>query len=318
MMSNLTELTEQIDHQISRSASPAVGVLVDHLLANYGAAVQAILFYGSCLRTGDDRGGLVDLYVLVDRYRNAFPQSILAGLNKLLPPNVFYLEEPYADRTVRAKYAVLSMEDFICGTSKRWFHSYIWGRFAQPIGLLYTRNDQINQAIQAALAQAVLTFVERVLPRVSSPFTARDLWRIGWELSYRAELRAERPEKLVRLFEDAPDYYNRITQTALNILSVPVDIQRDDGTYRYTVTITNRSRRMSQLAWIVRSWQGKLLSALRLLKGLLTFRGGVDYVLWKIERHSGVRIEVPSKLKRHPFLATCVIFWRLYRRGAYR
>ena len=317
-MSNVTELKEQIGQQISRSASPAIGVLVNTLLSNYGAAVQAILFYGSCLRTGDDRGGLVDLYVLVDSYRSAFPKSILAVLNKILPPNVFYLEIPYTDRTVRAKYAVLSMADFSCGTSKRWFHSYIWGRFAQPIGLLYARNDQIARRIQAALAQAVLTFVERVLPRVPSPFRARDLWRMGWEMSYRAELRAERPEKLVRLFEDAPDYYKQITQTALDILSFPFDIQKENGAYLYTTTIPDRSRRMSQLDWIVRSWQGKLLSALRLLKGLLTFRGGIDYVLWKIERHSGVKVEVPLKLKRHPFLATCVIFWRLYRRGAYR
>lgn len=317
-MSNVTELKEQIGQQISRSASPAIRVLVDTLLTNYGAAVQAILFYGSCLRTGDDRGGLVDLYIIVDSYRTVFSKSILAVLNQLLPPNVFYLEIPYANRMVRAKYAVLSMADFSCGTSKRWFHSYIWGRFAQPIGLLYARNDQIAQHIQAAQAQAVLTFVERVLPRVPSPFTARDLWRMGWEMSYRAELRTERPEKLVRLFEDAPDYYKQITQTALDILSFPVDIQKEDGAYRYTTTIPDRSRRMSHLDWMVRSWLGKMLSVLRLLKGLLTFRGGVDYILWKIERHSGVKVEVPPQLKRHPFLATCVIFWRLYRRGAYR
>jgi hypothetical protein len=68
----------------------------------------------------------------------------------------------------------------------------------------------------------------------------------------------------------------------------------------------------------VRSWQGKILSALRILKGALTFRGGLDYLLWKIERHSGVRVEAPQKLKRYPFLATCVILWRLYRQGAYR
>ena len=72
------------------------------------------------------------------------------------------------------------------------------------------------------------------------------------------------------------------------------------------------------MEWMVRSWQGKLLSVLRLLKGTLTFRGGLDYILWKIERHSGVKIEVPPRLRRWPLLATCVIFWRLYRQGAYR
>ncbi len=313
-----TPLTDQIRRHILQPVPPAIKTLSDALLANYGKAIEAILFYGSCLRTGEDRGGLVDLYVLVDRYRAAEPRRILAVLNKLLPPNVFYIEVPYEDRVVRAKYAVLSFTDLTNGTSRRWFHSYIWGRFAQPVGLIYARNDQIVRRIQSALAQAVLTFIARVLPRVPSPFTARDLWRQGLRLSYRAELRAERPEKLVRLFEATPDYYENITRTALELLSFPVDIQQKDGAYRYTTAISDRSRRISRVDWMVRFWQGKLLSILRLLKGLLTFRGGVNYILWKIERQSGVKIEVPPRLKRYPLVATCVIFWRLYRQGAFR
>ena len=313
-----TKLTDQISRHISQPASPAIHALADTLLDTYGEAVQAILFYGSCLRTGDDRGGLVDLYVLVDRYRAAYSKSTLAVLNKLLPPNVFYLEVPHEDRSVRAKYAVLSLADFECATSMRWIHSYIWGRFAQPIGLLYVRNHLVARQVQSALTQAVLTFIVRTLPRVPSPFTARELWVIGLGLSYRAELRAERPHKLIRLFEAAPDYYEHITRLALSTLSFPVDIQESDTTYRYTVHIPDRARWVSRLDWMVRAWQGKMLSVLRLLKGMLTFRGGLDYILWKIERHSGIHVEASPRLKQYPLLSVCVVLWRLYRRGAYR
>jgi hypothetical protein len=316
-MSTETKLIDQISRQISQPASPAIHALADRLLADHGDAIEAILFYGSCLRTGEDRGGLVDLYVLVDRYRAIEPRSLLAALNKLLPPNVFYIEVPFENRVVRAKYAVLSLKDFRAGASC-WFHSYIWGRFAQPVGLIYARNAKIRNYIQSVLAQAVLSFVERVLPRVSNPFTARDLWQQGWTLSYRAELRAERPEKLIGLYEAASLYYEQLTHAALSRLSFPVETQKENGIYHYTVSIPDRLGRGNQLDWTIRSWQGKLLSVLRLLKGLLTFRGGVDYILWKIERHSGVTVEVPLRLKRHPLLATCVVFWKLYRRGAYR
>lgn len=312
------KLTDRISRQISQPVSPAIHALAKTLLDTYGEAVQAILFYGSCLRTGDDRGGLVDLYVLVDRYRTAYSKTALAVLNKLLPPNVFYLEVPYEDRTVHAKYAVLSMDDFTCATSMRWFHSYIWGRFAQPVGLLYVRNDQVARQIRSALTRAILTFITRTLPRVPSPFTARDLWAIGLGLSYRAELRAERPHKLIRLYEAAPDYYEHITRQAFLTLSFPVDIQKSDTTFRYAVDIPDRARRVSRLDWMVRAWQGKMLSVLRLLKGMLTFRGGVDYILWKIERHSGIHVEASPRLKQYPLLAACVILWRLYCRGAYR
>ena len=41
--------------------------------------------------------------------------------------------------------------------------------------------------------------------------------------------------------------------------------------------------------------QGKLLHVLRLMKATTTFKGGADYILWKVERHSGVRVEVSER-----------------------
>jgi hypothetical protein len=86
----------------------------------------------------------------------------------------------------------------------------------------------------------------------------------------------------------------------------------------YQVDITLGDRRLNWIGWRVRFLQGKVLSVLRLLKGLFTFKGGVDYILWKIERHSGVSVEVGPSLKRIPPLAIVVIFWRLFRQGAFR
>ncbi|MGD2187548.1 MAG: hypothetical protein PVI71_15565, partial [Desulfobacterales bacterium] len=72
-----TNFTDRIGRQTSQPVPPAIHTLADTLLASYGKAVQAILFYGSCLRRGDDRGGLVDLYVLVDGYRKAYGRTFL-------------------------------------------------------------------------------------------------------------------------------------------------------------------------------------------------------------------------------------------------
>ena len=65
------ELISAIERNAFRQPSPAVQVLIDEILARHGRAVQGILFYGSCLRSGDDLDGLVDLYLLVDSYRSA-------------------------------------------------------------------------------------------------------------------------------------------------------------------------------------------------------------------------------------------------------
>jgi hypothetical protein len=300
------------------AASAGVHALVKHLASVYGENLQAVLYYGSCLRSGDDRGGIVDLYALVEGYRAAYPSRMLALLNQLLPPNVFYLEIPHRGRRVRAKYAVLSMADFRKGTGPGWFHSYLWGRFAQPVGLLYCRDERSAQRVHESLSQAVNTFLLRVLPQLPQPFDARQLWSRGLLLSYRAELRSEKPAAILRLYDAAAEYYERLTRDALASLPLPVDIRESDGRFCYRACLSARSRFVNSWAWKLRSLQGKVLSVLRLLKGWATFQGGTDYILWKIERHSGVKIELSPRLKKHPFVALWVVSWRLYRRGGFR
>ena len=312
------ELISAIERHAFRNASPAVQVLIDEILARHGQAAQGILFYGSCLRSGDDLDGLVDLYLLVDSYRKAYKGFVPALLNTLLPPNVFYLEREFEGQMVRTKYAVLSLADFQKGTSKRWFHSYLWGRFCQPTAILYARNEEVKQLVQKGFARAVLTFTRRVLPRISAEFSARQLWRRGFELSYRAELRAEKPEKRARLFDAAPEYYEAVTRAAMVAIGYPVEIFEAADSVRYRVRLSRAVRFFSRLIWGLRSFQGKLLSMLRLLKALTTFEGGVDYILWKINRHSGVTVDIEPRFRRHSLLAIWVLGWRLYRRGGFR
>jgi hypothetical protein len=231
---------------------------------------------------------------------------------------VFYLELPVQDQLVRTKYAVLSLKDFQRGTSKQWFHSYLWGRFAQPTGLLYVRNNQVEKQVRVALAQAVITFITRVMPDAEERFTARDLWRDGLLLSYRAELRSEKPEKLVHLIDAAPEYYEQVTRAAMVSVPFEVEIVTEPDGFLYHAHIPTSVRYRNHLAWTLRRLQGKVLSILRLFKAVFTFEGGVDYIQWKIERHSGVRVEWTPRQKRHPLLAACILSWRLYRKGGFR
>ena len=311
-------LISLIREQTSRPMPTGVQALCAEVLERHGDATAAILFYGSWFRTGDASEGLVDLYVLVDNYRAAYPQRMPAVFNKLLPPNVYYLEVPADGQTMRAKYTVISLADFQHGTSMDWFHSYLWGRFAQPTGILHVRNAQAGEAVHAALAQSVITFITRALPLVPEQFEARDVWHQGLLFSYRSELRAERPDKLERLFDAAPDYYEQTTQAAMDFIPYRIDALSGTPPRRYRACIPPRKRFISRWAWRLRFVQGKILSLLRLFKALFTFKGGIDYVLWKIERHSGITIEVAPRLRRYPLVGVCVIFWRLYRRGAFR
>ena len=58
-----------------------------------------------------------------------------------------------------------------------------------------------------------------------------------------------------------------------------------------------------------------MLSIMRLLKALFTFEGALDYIAWKLERHSDEPIIIPDKVRRAPLIHIWAFSWGLYRRG---
>jgi hypothetical protein len=298
--------------------SAALDTLVSTLRERHGPSVNAILLYGSCLRSGDLFDGLVDLYLVTDRYRDFYPGRLKALANWLLPPNVFYIELPVNDRTVRAKYAVLSNRDLRRGTT-RWFHSYLWGRFTQPTAIAWGRDEPARQAVLECFAGAIRTFLARTLPRLPASGSVQELWQQGLQLSYGAELRAEQPGRAGELTEAGAAYYRETTRLLAGSLRHDLSVEaRADGSLRYRAVIPATLRLRSRLAWPLRRVQGKILSVLRLLKALFTFEGGLDYIAWKLERHSGQRVEVPDRVRRWPLIFVWGLFWRLWRRGIFR
>ena len=294
---------------------PALASLVDALRAKHGACVAGVLFYGSCLRNGDPFDGLVDLYLVVDNYRRANSSRLRALWNWLLPPNVFYAEFPCGDRTLRCKYALLSRRDLRRGTSKRWFHSYLWGRFSQPTAIAWSRDETLRQEIGSCLAQAAHTFLERTLPCAAPQGDIETLWGDALALSYRAEMRPESRGRAAELAGHNRDWYLRVTAALAPQLTTAPQLD-DNG--RYTLHVGTSRRSLCRAAWKLRTLQGKLLSVARLLKALFTFEGGLDYAAWKLERHSGQHIEIPERVRRYPLIFVWGMFWDLYRRGIFR
>lgn len=314
--------TQQLTDLIAECTPPTFSnellALRDTLQEQYGDAVDAMLFYGSCLRSGNALDGLVDLYLVVDNYHSAYHKLVPALFNRLLAPNVYYLEIKVNGSPVRTKYAVISLRDLERGTSMRWFHSYLWGRFSQPCGLLYSRNAETSRRVRELLAQAVLTFLTRTLPALPERLDNAAIWQQGLALSYQAELRVEKPERAIQLYESWEDHFRAITPLVMNELPFNIEQLQDASRLLYRVRIPQRTRRLGRLGWLLRRLQGKFLSLLRLIKAAFTFQGGADYIIWKLQRHSGVPIEITPKMRRHPLIYGWSLVWRLYRRGIFR
>jgi hypothetical protein len=77
---------------------------------------------------------------------------------------------------------------------------------------------------------------------------------------------------------------------------------RQDGALLYpTLSIPSRKRTLRW--WKRRQRLGKPLNLLRLVKASTTFEGAARYAAWKIERHTGMPVEVTPFRERFPLLA---------------
>jgi len=302
----------------SPAAEPALAALIEQLRGSHRDAVSAVLLYGSCLRSGDLFDGLVDLYLVVDSYRGAYGRGWLALANRVLPPNVFYAQCEREGRVLRSKVTVVSRDDFRRGCSRRWFQSYLWGRFSQPVRIVYTRDADTTAAVTEAFRLAAATLLTRALPALPASGTLGELWERALALSYGTELRTERPGRARELVSAALPFYEAVTRLVAVDLPHGLELRDSGGRCHYRASVAPAKRRLATFAWGLRRVQGKALSVARLVKALFTFTGGLDYITWKLERHSGERIEVPPRVRRHPLLFSWGFFWRLYRRGIFR
>jgi hypothetical protein len=299
-----------VAQESAREPAPAAHALISAIRQRFGKDLRAVLYYGSCRRSAAPEG-LLDFYVLIDGFSALRPTE--AFLLRLLEPNVYYLEVPFGTEIARSKYTVVTWDAFVNGTTPRWFHSYLWGRFSQPTSLVWSRDAATAETARRALAHAATTFVTRVLPLLPERFASDTLWLTGLANSYRTELRSERPEKLRRLYGDEARYLDAVAAALAPTLGYAT---ASPGVYRNPLAGT--ACRRGRLAWRVRRFSGTFLSFLRILKSAATFDGGLDYAAWKLSRQSGREIAIPAHVRAHPWRHAPGFFWRLYREGVFR
>jgi hypothetical protein len=262
--------------------------------------VCAVLFYGSCLRDGYHEGLMVDLYLLVDGYAAVHGPGLMRWLNRLIPPNVYYIDTAFGGGRVRAKYALVSLPQFERLVRPGNLNPYFWARFAQPTGLVWARDAGVMRRVQGALVQAIVTTEASARPLVDNG--AEAVWARALSESYRTELRSEKPHRALGIVAHDRERYRRIGAA----------LAAGEG------MATTESAAAAARRWRLRRIQGKALSVLRLVKASFTFAGGADYIAWKISRHAGVPVEFKPWERRHPLLAAPFVLWRLARRGIVR
>jgi hypothetical protein len=304
-----SSLADLVTAELAQPVDPRVTRLATAIAQRYGAASLGVLFYGSCLRQTESDGLMLDFYLIVDDYRAAYGGGWLTLANRLIPPNVF----PFGADGLAAKYAVLSIADFerLCRPDAD--NVSVWARFAQPVRLVWAAGGA-DRKIAACVTEAVITLFRLTIPMLAAQADHRvaDIWEQGFELTYAAELRAERAGRGGSIIAFDPMRYELFGNAAL------AEIARRQGVGLDGEIANHASPDALRRRWRALQRRGKWLTLLRLAKATTTFAGGIDYLAWKINRHAGTKITIKPWQRRWPILGAFILLPRLWRGGAVR
>ena len=299
--------------ELSRAAPPAARRLASAIRDRTGDATAAVVFYGSCLRR-ETNEGVFDFYVVVDDYARALGPGWLARASAWLPPSVFYVECADADgATLRAKYALLTLDDFRRGAEPGGARSGIWARFCQPAVAAWVRDDAALDALAGVCDRSIRTAIETVTPLLEKPSNAEQFWQTVFAETYRREMRTESEATIRSLHAAAPERYDRVLRAGLSACMherfFDVTWQADQFQLHWPAgqrEILQR-RFQNRLGW------AKCAYVAQLLKTAFTFGDWLPYALWKVERHTGAEIPYTERQRRHPLIFGWPLLFRILR-----
>jgi hypothetical protein len=288
-------LEDRIAARLMVPVRPEVAAFAARLAQAAGA--EAALFYGSNLRTGELEG-VLDFYLLM-------PGEQV----ERIWPRVSYHEWDNGGEVLRAKVATMALATFerACRGESR--DTTIWTRFVQPSGLVWRADDAATPRVVAALAQAARTAARLAVALGPEQGTAQDYWRALFRATYRAEFRVEKPGRENSIIEVNGAHFDGLLPLALKADGIA--FERQGETIAPRLAPAQRSAILRW--WRARGRLGKPLNLLRLVKATTTFEGAARYAAWKIERHTGVAIEVTPWRERHPLLAAPAVMAKVWR-----
>lgn len=293
MARETTSLQTRISDRLDASFDPAVVAFATALAEEAGA--KAVLFYGSNLRTGSLEG-VLDFYVL------------LPGEQRTkIWPLVSYHEREFGGEILRAKVATMALSTFAKAASGDLTDTTIWARFVQPSGLVWEQDEAARGEVIAAIEAAAVTAARLAAALGPASGTAEDYWRALFRATYKAEFRVEKAGRENDILSVNAEHFAGLLPLALDAGGIAYTRSGDLLTPSFSAS--ERSRVLSW--WKKRQRLGKPLNLARLVKASTTFEGAARYAAWKIERHTGMPVEVTPFRERHPILSAPGVLWSL-------
>jgi hypothetical protein len=284
--------------------------LAEHLSSIFGATARVILHYGSRAQGRASRpDSAFDFFVIVDSYRQAYEAlaaqagaryhpALAVALAWVLPPNAVSVRQrgPYGER--EAKCVIISTRHFRRECSRRARDHFVQGRLSQRVLLAWSRDPgSLEEALRGVCdaRESCWRWLRVFLP---PRFDLVQYCRTLLAVSFTHEIRLEARDHAETLFTAQRDALLGIYGPVLAGLEQRGVLARDGDRYlqRRLAGPVTRLR--------VRSWfrVSTLRTSLRLLKHPFLYDDWLDYLIRKIDRSTGEKIELTERERRHPLV----------------
>ena len=289
-------LETRVAASLSVPVRDEVAAFAEALAREEGA--DAVLFYGSNLRTGS-LDGVLDFYLLLPGRQR-----------ERIWPRVGYHERAIDGVALRAKTATLSLERFAKAAQGQSRDTTIWARFVQPSALVWARDDSVRREVVAAVAGAARTAGRLAAALGPRKGPANSYWKALFRETYAAEFRVEPPGREDSILAANAAHFDGLLPLAWE--DAGIAFAREGNAL--APALEPGPRRTILGWWKTRRRMGKPLNILRLAKATTTFDNAAAYGAWKLERHTGIALAVTPFRARHPLLAMPGAAWELWRK----
>ena len=303
---------------------PAALALAEALARAGGGAVQGILMYGShLLGAAPDRHSALDFVVVVDRYRPFYqalhdareihrPARLMWTAARVLPPNVIAFTPDDGEGGI-AKCVVVSTEHLERALGPEAPDHFLIARLIQRVALVWQADAECGAWIHERISEAHGGVLEWATPylEIDTVYDAESLGRKLLEICYGGEFRPEARNRFQTIFETQREHFGRVLAPVLEAAADQGRVSRVPGGYRLarpsTPVEARRRRRYFR--------RSKARVTARWFKHVLTFDNWLPYILRKVERRMGRKVEL-TRIERAlpvPFLiprAVALLFTR--------
>ena len=289
-------------------SDPVPARLAGALLEAAGAdQVRAVLLFGSRLaRTGPSEASAYDLVVVVADY-GAFhrrmkdagllgrPPWLVGALARVLPPNVTALDPGVG---AVAKCMILDEGHFARALSARAPDHFLKGRLVQKVALVHAADPATEAWVAGSLGDARDDVLRWAGPFFEEPFTAAEAARTMLRVSYRGEVRPESGDRAEAVFEAQRPFLEAVLGRVLDDAEARGEVTREGAAFRFVRAPTAADRRRVRRYFL----RSKARATARWLKHVVTFDNWIDYIVSKVERRTGMTVEVTPWERRLPYL----------------